>query len=88
MLRTIPIETFDVEYDRPFNFGLVLGNDKFLDEPGIVLRVNDVSPGHDLQPITARVIHQEKRYPVVAAEVADADVLPIPPEVCIPDSVI
>ena len=62
--------------DRP-----VPGHDQLGDEVGVVPCVESACASEDLQPELVRVVHEEQRDPLIAGDVAGAQVLTVAAEV-------
>jgi hypothetical protein len=82
MLRTVPVEGFDVDEDDPFDDRRLLFWPEGLDQGrcfGVVFM--DLDPAKDLEARLVGIVHEEKSDTRVVIEVSQADVLLIPAQI-------
>src|SRR3954471_8748612 len=81
VLRAVPVETLERDDDATLDDGGVAGVGELRHQIGLARGVDLTRVAQHLQAAPVRVVHQEQRYPVVALEVAEADILPVAEEV-------
>ena len=69
------------EQDRALDLGFVARRREALRQIGVVLQVSQFLVRVDLETPAVRIVHQDERGMVVGADIADADVPPVAPEV-------
>lgn len=81
MLRAIPIECLKVQQEEAFGQAAIVCELELRRQCGIGGEIAHLDPGIELQPATARIVHQEDRDTVVRRDIAETDILAIAPKI-------
>ena len=78
VLRAVPAEGLNRDNDRALRLGGIPVNLQALDELRVLINRHDLDAAPQLEASPVRIVHHNDRAPIVAGQVANAQILPVP----------